>query len=174
MVKHLGNSWGAFQSSNLSLYELENIIGEIHNLKFKAGCSLDSDVSHFALDALRQLSMKFLEKGELPNFRFQKEFLHPFEGLSVCNYYIHTISCSVIMGRNKTLECQEMIIACITNMVHSHASRFRSGWKNVFSVLGLAASEKDKKIVEQAFSTTTEIICISSLFVLLLLSFIFR
>jgi brefeldin A-inhibited guanine nucleotide-exchange protein len=37
-----------------------------------AGCNPNPNVSHFALDALRQLSMKFLEKGELPNYRFQK------------------------------------------------------------------------------------------------------
>jgi brefeldin A-inhibited guanine nucleotide-exchange protein len=45
--------------------------------------------------------MKFLEKGELPNFRLQKEFLRPFE---------------VIMERNKSLECREMIVACVTHM----------------------------------------------------------
>lgn len=60
-------------------------------------------ISHFALDALRQLSMKFLEKGELPNFRFQKEFLRPFE---------------VIMMKNRSFECRDMIIACITHMVN--------------------------------------------------------
>lgn len=27
----------------------------------------------------RQLSLKFLEKGELQNFHFQKDFLRPFE-----------------------------------------------------------------------------------------------
>jgi brefeldin A-inhibited guanine nucleotide-exchange protein len=33
----------------------------------------------FALDALRQLAMIFLEKEELSHFRFQKDFLRPFE-----------------------------------------------------------------------------------------------
>jgi brefeldin A-inhibited guanine nucleotide-exchange protein len=63
------------------------------------------------------------------------------------------------MGRNTSIECKEMIIACVTNMVHSHASRFRSGWKNIFTVFTIAASEKNEKIVEQAFATTTDIIC---------------
>lgn len=31
--------------------------------------------------------MKFLEKGELPNFRFQKDFLRPFEDIMVNNRY---------------------------------------------------------------------------------------
>lgn len=46
---------------------------------FQAGCNSNENISHFAVDALRQLSMKFLERGELPNFRFQKDFLRPFE-----------------------------------------------------------------------------------------------
>ncbi|KAL3103638.1 hypothetical protein niasHS_000274 [Heterodera schachtii] len=117
-----------------------SVLGEHFNL---AGCSSNQDISHFALDALRQLSMKFLEKGELPNFRFQKEFLHPFE---------------VIMSRNKSLSCREMIVSCVTHMVHSHADKIRSGWKNIFSLFTLAAGEKDERIVEAAFTTTSEII----------------
>jgi len=43
------------------------------------GCIQNEDVAFFAVDSLRQLSMKFLEKGEFANFRFQKDFLRPFE-----------------------------------------------------------------------------------------------
>jgi hypothetical protein len=32
--------------------------------------------------------MKFLEKGEFPNFRFQKEFLKPFEVIMKKNSYV--------------------------------------------------------------------------------------
>lgn len=46
---------------------------------FQVGCNPNEDVAIFAVDSLRQLSMKFLEKGELANFRFQKDFLRPFE-----------------------------------------------------------------------------------------------
>ncbi|KAI1715915.1 sec7 domain-containing protein [Ditylenchus destructor] len=116
-----------------------NVLGEHFNL---AGCSTDETISHFALDALRQLSTKFLEKGELPNFRFQKEFLRPFE---------------VIMEKNKSLECREMIVACVTHMVKSHADKIRSGWKNVFSVFTRAASENRPNIAETAFKTTAGI-----------------
>lgn len=46
---------------------------------FQVGCIQNEDVAFFAVDSLRQLSMKFLEKGEFANFRFQKDFLRPFE-----------------------------------------------------------------------------------------------
>uniref|UniRef100_A0A7E4WE95 SEC7 domain-containing protein n=1 Tax=Panagrellus redivivus TaxID=6233 RepID=A0A7E4WE95_PANRE len=117
-----------------------NILGEHFNA---AGCSDNSDVSHFALDALRQLSTKFLEKGELPNFRLQKEFLRPFE---------------VIMDNNISHDCREMVIACVTHMVQAHAGRIRSGWKNIFIVFAVAANESRQDLLESAFATTSDII----------------
>ena len=48
-------------------------------LVLQVGCNPNEDVAFFAVDSLRQLSMKFLEKGEFANFRFQKDFLRPFE-----------------------------------------------------------------------------------------------
>ncbi|CEF68473.1 LD29171p [Strongyloides ratti] len=116
------------------------ILGEHFNV---AGCSSRENVSHFALDALKQLSMKFLERGELPNFRFQKEFMKPFE---------------VIMQKSSTLECREMILACIANMVHSHSNRIKSGWKNIFSLFMVAGRDNRSPIVECAFQTVTHII----------------
>ena len=52
------------------------VLGEHFN---RVGCHPNEEIAFFAIDSLRQLSMKFLEKGELPNFRFQKDFLRPFE-----------------------------------------------------------------------------------------------
>ena len=52
-----------------------------------------------------------------------------------------------------------MTIACITNMVHSHSSRIRSGWKNIFTVFTVAATETNDGIVEKAFTTTNDIVC---------------
>lgn len=52
------------------------------------GCIPNEDVAFFAVDSLRQLSMKFLEKGEFANFRFQKDFLRPFEHIMKRNRYV--------------------------------------------------------------------------------------
>ncbi|XP_063968593.1 brefeldin A-inhibited guanine nucleotide-exchange protein 1-like [Lytechinus pictus] len=109
----------------------------------KVGCNPNEDVAFFAIDSLRQLSMKFLEKGELPNFKFQKDFLRPFE---------------YIMKRNKSPTIRDMVVRCIAQMVNSQAGNIRSGWKNVFSVFHLAASDQEEGIVELAFQTTGNII----------------
>lgn len=116
------------------------VLGEHFN---KVGCNPSEDIAFFAVDSLRQLSMKFIEKGEFANFRFQKDFLRPFEH---------------IMKKNRLPSIRDMVVRCIAQMVNSQAHNIRSGWKNIFSVFHLAASDSDEAIVELAFLTTGKII----------------
>jgi len=51
-----------------------------------------------------------------------------------------------------------MVVRCITHFVESQAKNIRSGWKNIFSVFQMAASDTDAQIVELAFRTCTDII----------------
>ena len=46
-------------------------------------CLGDLQIATFALDSLRQLAMKFLEKDELAQFQFQRDFLRPFQTILV-------------------------------------------------------------------------------------------
>lgn len=105
----------------------------------KVGCMADLDVSRFAVDSLRQLSIKFLEKGELANFSFQKDFLRPFE---------------YIMSHNKAPSIRDLVVQCVAQMVQAKANNIQSGWKNIFFVFSLAASDNDQNIVDLAFNTT--------------------
>lgn len=107
------------------------------------GCNSNEVIAIFALDSLRQLSMKFIEKGEFANFRFQKEFLRPFEH---------------IMKKNNSPVIRDMVVRCITQMVESQAPNIRSGWKNIFCVFYLAAGDQEESIVDMAFKTTGKII----------------
>lgn len=116
------------------------VLGEHFN---RVGCSPSEDVAFFALDSLRQLSMKFIEKGEFPNFRFQKDFLRPFEH---------------IVKRNRSPTIRDMVVRCVAQMVNSQAANIKSGWKNIFSVFHIAASDRDEGIVELAFQTTGRIV----------------
>lgn len=120
------------------------VIGDHFN---KVGCNPNEDIAFFAVDSLRQLSMKFLEKGEFANFRFQKDFLRPFE---------------YIMKKNRSPTIRDMVVRCVAQMVNSQAQNIKSGWKNIFSVFHQAASDHDEAIVELAFQTTSKII--SSIF----------
>uniref|UniRef100_A0A8D8CN02 Brefeldin A-inhibited guanine nucleotide-exchange protein 2 n=1 Tax=Culex pipiens TaxID=7175 RepID=A0A8D8CN02_CULPI len=116
------------------------ILGEHFNA---VGCNTNEEIAFFALDSLRQLSMKFIEKGEFTNFRFQKDFLRPFEH---------------IMKKNCSPAIRDMVCRCVAQMVNSQAHNIKSGWKNIFSVFHLAAGDTDEAIVELAFQTTGKII----------------
>ncbi|KAH6922444.1 hypothetical protein HPB50_013617 [Hyalomma asiaticum] len=104
------------------------VLGEHFN---RVGCSPSEDVAFFALDSLRQLSMKFIREG-------RKDFLRPFEH---------------IVKRNRSPTIRDMVVRCVAQMVNS-----QSGWKNIFSVFHLAASDRDEGIVELAFQTTGRIV----------------
>ncbi|KZC08824.1 Brefeldin A-inhibited guanine nucleotide-exchange protein 2 [Dufourea novaeangliae] len=109
----------------------------------RVGCSPRQEIAFFAVDSLRQLATKFIEKGEFANFRFQKDFLRPFEH---------------IMKKNRSPVIRDMVVRCVAQIVHSQAPNIRSGWKNIFSVFHHAASDRDEAVVELAFSMTGKII----------------
>ncbi|CAN2389838.1 Dimerisation and cyclophilin-binding domain of Mon2, partial [Pristimantis euphronides] len=116
------------------------VIGEHFN---KVGCNPNEDVAIFAVDSLRQLSMKFLEKDELANFRFQKDFLRPFEH---------------IMKKNRSPTIRDMVIRCLTQMVNMQAGNIRSGWKNIFAVFYQSASDTNGNLVELTFQSVNHIV----------------
>jgi len=76
VVESVGHSWGAFQSGKIILKLLSfSLVLTV----LQVCCHSNPHVGFFALDSLRQLAMRFLEKEELPHFKFQKDFLRPFE-----------------------------------------------------------------------------------------------
>lgn len=54
---------------------------------------------------------------------------------------------------------RDMVVRCVAQMVNSQAANIKSGWKNIFSVFHLAASDHDEGIVDLSFQTTGKIIC---------------
>lgn len=105
------------------------ILGEHFN---QVCCHPNPAVSAFGLDSLRQLAMKFLEKDELSHFKFQKDFLKPFE---------HT------MRRNPDVGAKEMVLQCLEQMIQSRANHVRSGWATMLGVFGVAAGAPERVAV---------------------------
>lgn len=54
----------------------------------------------------------------------------------------------------RAITIRDMVVRCLAQMVNAKASQIKSGWKNIFSVFHLAASDSDAAIVELAFQTT--------------------
>ena len=96
------------------------------------GCHKNAIVSMFAIDALRQLSFKFLEKPELADFNFQRLFLQPF--------------LSIMENTESREDTRELILQCVDNSIRSMYHNIRSGWKIFFSILMLTANDVSDKI----------------------------
>ena len=100
------------------------------------------NAAFFAIDSLRQLAMKFLEKEELANFKFQREFFRPF-------YYT--------LKNNDDVSIKDMVLRCLHQMISARADNIRSGWKTMLSVFSEAGKEPYEAIVSLAYETVKEI-----------------
>ncbi|KAE9610730.1 hypothetical protein Lal_00021229 [Lupinus albus] len=107
------------------------------------GCSANLSIAIFAMDSLRQLSIKFLEREELANYNFQNEFMKPFV---------------IVMRKSSAVEIRELIIRCVSQMVLSRVNNVKSGWKSMFMVFTTAAYDDHKNIVLLAFEIIEKII----------------
>ncbi|KAI4278381.1 MAG: hypothetical protein L6R38_005269 [Xanthoria sp. 2 TBL-2021] len=115
------------------------VLGEHFN---EVGCHTNTNVVFFALDSLRQLSMRFMELEELPGFKFQKDFLKPFEH---------------VMANSSTVTVKDMVLRCLIQMIQARGENIRSGWKTMFGVFTVAAREQYEAIVNLAFDHVTQI-----------------
>ena len=114
------------------------VLGEHFN---RVGCHNNTAIVFFALDSLRQLSMRFMEIEELPGFKFQKDFLKPFE---------HVMSnSSVVLVKDYTL-------SCLIQMIAARGQNIRSGWRTMFGVFTVAAREPYEEIVNRAFDNVNQ------------------
>ncbi|KAF0682844.1 Aste57867_25067 [Aphanomyces stellatus] len=108
------------------------------------GCHDNLGIAMYAIDSLKQLSMKFLEKEELRDFNFQRLFLAPFE---------------IIMANTVSIEIRELVLGCVQNMILGRVKNIKSGWKSIWGVLRVAAEtydpaegEADRPVVALGFS----------------------
>ncbi|KAI9224818.1 hypothetical protein BC828DRAFT_372407 [Blastocladiella britannica] len=87
---------------------------------FENVVKIDEEIARFAVDSLRQLTSKFLEREELAHFSSQVEFMRPFE---------------TMMRQATTPELQEMILVSLLQIVRARFCNLKSGWKAVFPVI---------------------------------------
>ncbi|XP_034700058.1 brefeldin A-inhibited guanine nucleotide-exchange protein 5 isoform X2 [Vitis riparia] len=108
-----------------------------------AGSHHDEKIAMYAIDSLRQLGMKYLERAELANFTFQNDILKPF----------------VILMRNSQSETiRSLIVDCIVQMIKSKVGSIKSGWRSVFMIFTAAADDELESIVESAFENVEQVI----------------
>ncbi|KAI5241743.1 hypothetical protein E4T43_05275 [Aureobasidium subglaciale] len=108
----------------------------------QVGCHNNTNVVYFALNSLRQLSMRFMEIEELPGFKFQKDFLKPFEH---------------ILSNATQVPVKDMVLRCLIQMIQARGDNIRSGWKTMFGVFTVAAREPYESIVNLAYDNVTQV-----------------
>lgn len=116
-----------------------DVLGEHFN---RVGCHANTAIVFFALDSLRQLSMRFMEIEELAGFKFQKDFLKPFEH---------------VMSNSNNVSVKDMILRCLIQMIQARGENIRSGWRTMFGVFTVAAREPYESIVNLAFENVTQV-----------------
>ncbi|KAL7602013.1 hypothetical protein Lser_V15G27098 [Lactuca serriola] len=91
-----------------------------------AGSDHDEKIAMYAIDSLRQIGMKYLERAELANFTFHNDILKPF----------------VVLMRNRRSEIiQRLIVDCIVQMIKSKVGSIKSVWRSVFMIFTAAADD---------------------------------
>jgi len=94
------------------------------------------NLAMFAIDSLKQLSIKFLQKEELSNFNFQRVFLRPFE---------------FIMAKSRSPQIKDLILRCVDNMIQACSGNIRSGWRTIFLIFEASASQENKEVSSLSF-----------------------
>lgn len=87
--------------------------------------------------------MRFLEKEELPHFKFQKDFLKPFEYTMVHNPnpdirdMVRLVPARHLQSTALMLLVQ--VLQCLQQMIQTRVQNMRSGWRTMFSVFSAAS-----------------------------------
>ncbi|KAL6565292.1 hypothetical protein OROGR_002243 [Orobanche gracilis] len=108
-----------------------------------AGSHADEKIAVYAIDSMRQLSLKYLEHAELANFSFQNDILKPF---------------IILMQSSRSESLRRRILDCVVQMIKSKAGKIKSGWRSVFMIFTTAAEDDLEAIVESAFENVEQVI----------------
>ncbi|KAJ2828718.1 guanine nucleotide exchange protein for ADP-robosylation factor, partial [Coemansia erecta] len=122
----------------------------------RVGAYSDTRAALFALDSLRQLSMKFLEKEELPHFAFQKEFLRPFADILEGDVPDSASRAEPRRAAAADMLVKDMVLRCVYQLVQAASAHIRSGWKAVLNVAQIAARDAHDSIAEMGFHIARE------------------
>ena len=121
--------------------------GMVGELFIEAGTHSNMHVSMYAVDSLKQLAVKFLNKDERVNFNFQRLFLSPFN--KILQY----------PSLDDTL--RELVIRVIDNLVQSKCHNLRSGWFCVFQAFTIDNSLKNNNLIPLIYEVLVRIVSIS-------------
>lgn len=132
----------SYYNMNRVRFEWSNIWGVLGEHFNQVGCHNNMNIVFFALDSLRQLSMRFMEIEELAGFKFQKDFLKPFEH---------------VLANSHNVTVKDLVLRCLIQMIQAKGDNIRSGWRTMFGVFTVAARESYESIVYLAYENVSQV-----------------
>lgn len=132
----------SYYNMNRVRFEWSNIWGVLGEHFNQVGCHNNMNIVFFALDSLRQLSMRFMEIEELAGFKFQKDFLKPFEH---------------VLANSHNVTVKDLVLRCLIQMIQARGDNIRSGWRTMFGVFTVAARESYESIVNLAYENVSQV-----------------
>lgn len=87
-------------------------------------------IAQAAVDVLRQLTKKFIEKPEMNEFHFQQHFLRPF-------FEIYMLQPSPVV--------KSLILDCATQIVTDLSNSLQSGWDVIFQILSASIVDNQNR-----------------------------
>lgn len=132
----------SYYNMNRVRFEWSNIWGVLGEHFNQVGCHNNMNIVFFALDSLRQLSMRFMEIEELAGFKFQKDFLKPFQH---------------VLANSDNVTVKDLVLRCLIQMIQAKGDNIRSGWRTMFGVFTVAARESSESIVNLAYENVSQV-----------------
>ena len=101
--------------------------------------------------------MNFLEKEELSHFRFQKDFLRPFEYTIAHNKNsdAREMVSSPFEGKQTERLHGDQVLQCLQQMLQARVQNLRSGWRTIFAVFSAASKVVTERVCNYAFELVT-------------------
>ena len=122
--------------------EFSNLWKKIGHHLSSYGQNRNKRIAEYSVDSLRQLAKKFLEKQELANFHFQKDFLEPFRTIMLGSY------------TNEGLQdIRFFILTCMCQFAQQKIKSIKSGWEIILDIFKLAAGDENEDLYQESLRT---------------------
>jgi brefeldin A-inhibited guanine nucleotide-exchange protein len=109
----------------------------------EVGCHANLAVSLRAINSLKQASMQFLDRDELTNYSYQRQFLKPFE---------------YIMRHSGSDDAKDLVVSCLDAMIRAAGPQIKSGWNVLFGVFKIGAADPCYNLVMSTFGCVQHIL----------------
>ena len=125
---------------NRARIEFSSMWREMKDHISTVGCHNNEQVALYAIDSLRQLAKKFLEKEELNNYHFQKNFLEPFNIIVLNNMHVR-------------MNIIDFIMSCMCLFARQMTKNLRSGWEIIIEIFKFGGENESHSLSDEAIKT---------------------